>query len=83
MGAGGYTHSPAAYVNTSQKYDGSAWATYPTIATARGQAGSFGTVSAAGGAICGGTAPSPARNVTEEFSISDTETITAKTLTTS
>ena len=83
MGAGGYTYSPAAYVVTTQKYNGTAWANYPNLSLNRGGMAGAGTISADGGFVAGGIGPSPAVASTEEFVNTDTETVTASTLTSS
>lgn len=53
MGAGGYKYSPASYIATAQKYNGTVWSNYPNMATSRGQMGGAGTVDASGGFVAG------------------------------
>ena len=83
MGAGGYTHSPAAYVSTTQQYNGSAWSNYPSLSTTKGGMAGAGTVSTDGGFVAGGIGPAPSLATTEEFSTANTLVITASTLTSS
>jgi len=65
----------------TQGYDGTAWSTRPSLATGRNRVGGLGTNTAAL-AVGGLTSPGAVQTLTEEFT-SNTETATAKTLTTS
>ena len=80
MGAGGYKYSPASYIATAQKYNGTVSYNYPNMATGRGGMAGAGTVDSSGGFVAGGTPGGV--NTTEEFVAADTETVTAQTLTT-
>jgi len=71
---GGYPSS-----NITQGYDGTAWSTRPSLATARKYLAGFGTPSSA--VVAGGATPSY-QNATEEWT-GETSTANIETLTTS
>ena len=71
---------PGPHTAQTEGYDGTAWSTRPSMATARSKIGGSGTNTAA---LCVGglTNPGAVQDAVEEFT-GDTETVTAKTLTT-
>ena len=80
---GGYNGSPStqnAYV-TSEMYDGTTWSVTPSMANKRSSHGGTGASSSDGLAVGGYNGSSQQTN-TEEFT-GETETVTAKTLTSS
>ena len=80
--AGGYTTANSLVV---EGYDGTSWSTRPSLALARQAPGGLGTNSVStAGLVCGGNIPpSNAATATVETFTGVTETINAKTLTTS
>jgi len=71
---GGST-APTTYVTAAEEFDGTSWASMPSLATARVAAAVFGTKTA--GVIAGGT---PSDSSVEEFTLADTvQTITSTT----
>ena len=79
--AGGSTGS-SAYIATTLGWDGTSFSTRPSLGTARDNMGNTGPSSTSTlNAVYGGFAP-PNTTATEEFT-GATETVTAKTLTTS
>ena len=81
--AGGYLHPGSGYPTTTLGYDGTNWSTRPSLATATAGGGAGQSAAPATlNWIAGGYSPAPSIAVTQEFT-GETETVTAKTLTTS
>ena len=79
--AGGYLHPGSGYPTTTLGYDGTNWSTRPSLATATAGGGAGQSAAPATLNWIAGGNPSPAIAVTQEFT-GETETVTAKTLTT-
>ena len=81
---GGSTNPASTQTAVTQGWDGTAWSTRPSMGTGRYGVGGAGQGSVTAALAFGGLVPSPFTGLTttEEFN-GETETITAKTLTTS
>ena len=81
---GGSTNPASTQTAVTQGWDGTAWSTRPSMGTGRYGVGGSGQGSVTAALAFGGLVPSPFTGLTttEEFN-GETETITAKTLTTS